>query len=336
MAKRFVAFGDLMLRLDAKDHVRLVQAEEFVARYTGAEANVAVSLAGFGWDAWVVSKVPDHEIGRACVDAFRRHGVRTEHVARGGDRLGLLYVEKGASQRPTKVIYDRRGTSFSEASPEDFDWARILEGKDWFHFSGTGPALGPGVTRILTRGVAMARELGVTVSFDPNYRSKLWGVEDAGRTLLPFLSSADVFVGSPQDVSLLFGIEAAAGLEPREAGARLAEELCRRFGLRAAAMTIRSGSSASANDIEGLLCVGGRTFSSREYHVEIVDRIGTGDAFAAGAIHGLGCGWEPQAIIDFAAAAACLKHSIPGDFNLVTEEEVLDLVRGGGGGRVAR
>jgi len=153
MAKRFVAFGELLLRLDTKGHERFVQADGFVARYTGAEANVAVSLATFGWDAWVVSKVPGHEIGQACIDAIRRHGVRTEHVARGGDRLGLLYIEKGASQRPTKVIYDRGGSSFSEASPEDFDWERILEGKDWFHFSGTGPALGPRVRQILERGL---------------------------------------------------------------------------------------------------------------------------------------------------------------------------------------
>jgi 2-dehydro-3-deoxygluconokinase len=336
MAKRFVAFGELLLRLDTKDHARLVQAEEFVARYTGAEANVAVSLAGFGWDAWVVSKVPDHEIGQACLNAIRRFGVKTEHIVRGGDRLGLLYVETAASQRPTLVIYDRRGSSFSEASLEDFDWERILDGKDWLHFSGTAPALGPGVRQILERGLATARRLGVTVSFDPNYRSKLWGVEEAGRTLLPLLSSADVFVGSPHDASLLFGIEVEAGLAPREAGARLALELCRRFGLRAAAMTLRGGNSASANDIEGLLCVEGQTYSSREYHVEIVDRIGTGDAFAAGAIHGLGRGWEPQAVIEYAVAAACLKHSIPGDFNLVTEAEVLQIVRGAVGIRVAR
>ncbi|HAK96783.1 MAG TPA: 2-dehydro-3-deoxygluconokinase [Planctomycetes bacterium] len=336
MTKRFVAFGELLLRLDVKDHARFVQAEEFAARWTGAEANVAVSLACFGWEAWVASKAPDHEIGQACIDEIRRHGVRTEHVARGGERLGLLYVEQGASQRPTKVIYDRRGSSFSEASPEDFDWERILDGKDWLHFSGTGPALGAGVRRIIEEGLAAAHRRGLTVSFDPNYRAKLWSVEEAGRALRPLLSSADVFIGSPYDASLLFGIETEAGLAPREMSAQLAAELCRRFGLRAAAMTLRGGDSASANDIAGLLCAGGRTFSSREYRVEIVDRIGTGDAFAAGVIHGLGRGWEPQAVIDFAAAAACLKHSIPGDFNLATEAEVLDLVRGGGGGRVAR
>lgn len=333
---RFVAFGELLLRLDTKDYARLVQADELVARWTGAEANVAVSLAGFGWDAWVASKVPDHEIGDACVNALRRFGVRAEHIARGGDRLGLLYVEKGASQRPTKVIYDRGGSSFREASEEDFDWERILEGKDWFHFSGTAPALGEGVRRILARAVATARRLGVTVSLDPNYRSKLWSVEEAGRTLLPLLSSAGVFVGSPHDASLLFGIKAEAGLAPRDASAQLAAELCRRFGLRAAAMTTRGGSSASENSLEGLLCVGGKVYVSREYRIEIVDRIGAGDAFAAGAIHGLGKGWDGQAVIDFAVAAACLKHSIPGDFNLVTEAEVLEVVRGGGGARVAR
>jgi 2-dehydro-3-deoxygluconokinase len=336
MAKRFVAFGELLLRLDAKDYARLVQADELIARFTGAEANAAVSLAGFGWETWVASKVPDHEIGSACVNGIRRFGVHTEHVARGGDRLGLLYVEKGASQRPTKVIYDRGGSSFCEASPADFDWERILDGKDWFHFSGTAPALGPGVRRILEQALEVARRLGVTVSFDPNYRAKLWSAEEASRTLLPLLSSTDVLLGSPQDASLLFGMEAAPGLAPREASAYLAAELCRRFGLRAAALTTRGGSSASENSLEGLLCVGGKTYASREYRIDIVDRIGAGDAFAAGVVHGLGSDFAPQATIDFAVAAACLKHSIPGDFNLVAEAEVLELVRGGGGARVAR
>jgi len=174
------------------------------------------------------------------------------------------------------------------------------------------------------------------VSFDPNYRSRLWSVEEAGRTLLPLLSSVDVFVGSPHDASLLFGMAPEAGRDAREASARQALELCRRFGFRAAAMTLRTGGSASANDLEAILCANGRTFASREYRVEIVDRIGGGDAFAAGLIHGLGRGWEPQDVVEFAAAAACLKHSIPGDVNLATEEEVLDLIRGSDGSRVAR
>jgi 2-dehydro-3-deoxygluconokinase len=336
MARRFVAFGELLLRLDAKGYSRFVQAEEFTARYTGAEANVAVSLSGFGWETWAVSKVPEHEIGQACINGLRRHGVNVEHVVRGGERLGLLYLETGASQRPTKVIYDRGHSSFSEALPEEFDWARILEGKDWLHFAGTAPALGPGIVRILEDGLRMARKLGVTVSCDSNYRSKLWSVEEAARVLSGLLGSVDVFIGGRGDAERLFGIAAEPGAPPDDAAAAQARELCRRFGFRAVAMTLREGASASVNRLAGLFCRDGHCHVSRRHEIAIVDRIGGGDAFTAGIIHGLGSGWDGQDVAEFAAAASCLKHSIPGDFNLVTAEEVQDLIRGDGGGRVRR
>lgn len=334
--KRFVGFGELLLRLDTKGHSRFVQAEEFTARYTGAEANVAVSLSIFGWAAWVVSKVPAHEIGDACIGYLRRYGVHTEFVARGGDRLGILYVETGASQRPTKVIYDRAGTAFRTASREDFDWLRILEEKDWFHVSGTAPALGPNVLEILEDGLRAADDLGLTVSLDCNYRSKLWSLEAAGKTLSALLPSCDLFVASPYDAALLFGLPREPGLSALEAAGRQAAELSKRYGIRAVAMSVRAGASASAGELQGLLYVDGGTYASRSYELAIVDRIGGGDAFTAGLIHGLGCGWEPQETIEFATAAACLKHSIPGDFNLVTAEEIRDLMGGGEGSRVAR
>jgi 2-dehydro-3-deoxygluconokinase len=242
----------------------------------------------------------------------------------------------GASQRPTKVVYDRDGSSFREASPGDFDWRRILAGKDWLHLSGTAPALGPGVVRILEEALRTARDLGLTVSLDCNYRSKLWSVEDASRTLSALLPSVNVFVASPHDAAKLFGIAPEGGLSAREASEKQALELCRRFGLRAVAMTLREGGSASEDDLAGLLCIEGRTFVSRKYDLSIVDRIGGGDAFTAGLVHGLGSGREPREVVEFAAAAACLKHSIPGDFNLATEEEVRALVRGSGGGHVSR
>ncbi|MGQ9591171.1 MAG: PfkB family carbohydrate kinase [Planctomycetota bacterium] len=336
MAQRFVGFGDLLLRLDAKLHSRLVQAEEFAARYTGAEANVAVSLALFGWSTWVVSKVPAHEIGDACIAHLRRHGVQADFIARGGDRLGILYVETGAAQRPTKVVYDRTGSSFRTASPEDFDWSRILEGKDWFHASGTAPASGPGVLEILEEGLAAAGDLGLTVSIDCNYRSKLWSAEAAGRTIAALLPSADLFLASPHYAAALFGIAPEPGLAALDAARRQAAELSRRFGLRAVAMTLRDDASASHGRIQGLLHADGDSFASRAYEFPIVDRIGAGDAFAAGVIHGLACGWKREETVEFATAAACLKHSIPGDFNLVTVEEVRDVMGGGGEGRVSR
>ena len=336
LSKKFVAFGELLLRLDPKGFSRFVQADELIARYTGAEANVAVSLAHFGWEAWAVSRVPAHEIGQAAINQLRRYGVKADHVARGGERLGLLYVETGASQRPSKVIYDRSHSSFSDASPEDFDWEKILAGKGWFHFSGTAPARGRNVIGILEDALSVAERLGITVSCDLNYRAKLWSVEEAARVLPDLLRSVDVLICGREDAEKLFGIRADASLPADEAASVQARELCRRFSLEAAALTLRRGTSASVNVLAGLICVGESCALSRDHEIQIVDRIGGGDAFAAGIIHGLASRWDPKAVVEFAAAAACLKHSIPGDFNLASLEEVLDLVRGAGGGRVGR
>jgi 2-dehydro-3-deoxygluconokinase len=325
---KIVAFGELLLRLDTKGHERFVQAGEFTARYTGGEANVAAALAQWGHEALAVSKVPAHEIGQACVDFLRRYGVNTDWVARGGQRLGILYVEIGASQRPSKVIYDRSPSSFREIRPGEFDWPAILAGKDWLHFTGTAPALGAGVRHALDDALRTARGLGVTVSFDCNYRSTLWSVEEA-RTVLPGLvPQVDVFVGTTYDTEMLFGISGA----PAESAAQLRE----RFGLKQVAYTLRQGESASVNRLAGLLCDAGGSWTSREYEIHPVDRIGGGDAFTAGLIHGLASGWEPRAIVEFAAAASCLKHSIPGDFNLVSLEEVKQLMETGDAGRVRR
>ena len=205
--KRVVTFGELLLSLSTKGNSRLVQAEEFAVRYTGAEANVAVSLAQFGVETFVVSKVPGHEIGQACLNGLRRFGVNTDHVVRGGDRLGLLYMEAGASQRPTKVIYDRSPSSFRQIRPDDLDWNIVLKGKDWFHFSGTAPALGQAVVEVLAAGLATAKQLGLTVSCDCNYRSRLWSMEEAGRVLAPLLRSVNVLIcgkDDPQNI-LAFG-----------------------------------------------------------------------------------------------------------------------------------
>jgi len=325
---KIVAFGELLLRLNTKGHERFVQAAEFTARYTGGEANVAAALALWGHEAFAVSKVPAHEIGQACVNFLRCYGIHTDWVARGGQRLGILYVETGASQRPSKVIYDRVLTSFREIQPGEFDWPAILAGKHWLHFTGTAPAMGSGVRQVLEDALRTARRLGVTVSFDCNYRSTLWSVEEARAVLPGLVELVDVFVGTTYDTEMLFGMTGAP--------ADTAAQLRRRFGLKHVAYTMRQSESASVNRLAGLLCDGNGSWASREYEMQMVDRIGGGDAFTAGLIHGLASGWEPRATVEFAAAAACLKHSVPGDFSLVSLEEVQQLVQTGGAGWVQR
>lgn len=332
--KRVVTFGELMISLCPQGHQRLVQAESFTVRYTGAEANVAVSLAGFGLGAYAVSKVPEHEIGQACVNYLRRYGVHTDHIVRGGQRLGVLYLEAGASQRPSQVIYDRLHSSIRETRPEEFDWETILAGKDWFHFSGTAPALGENVRAVLDGALAAARRLGLTVSCDGNYRSKLWSVEEAGRVLGGLLDHVDVYVGGREDPQKLFGLDVPGEGLARDQEA--ADELRRRFGLRRVALTVREGRSATVNRFSAVLSDTLGSCTSREYEIEIVDRIGGGDAFSAGLIYGTISGFDPQRTIDFATAAACLKHTIPGDFNLVSAHEVERLMADPSAGRIQR
>lgn len=333
-----VTFGELLLRLDPFGMDRLTQAEMFRARYTGAEANVAVSLAGFGVDAYAVSKVPAHEIGQACVNYLRRFGVNTDFIVRGGDRLGMLYVETGFSQRPSKVIYDRNHSSIRELVPGELDWRRILAGKRWFHFSGTAPALGDNVTAVLEEALDTARELGVTTSCDCNYRSKLWAPDKASRVLSHLFSRVDVFVGGVEDAEKLFGICVPEDLRGREdASAEFAARRLReKFGFTWVGVTLRGGASASVNEYAGLVCCAEGCASSRSYQIQIVDRVGAGDAFTAGTVFQILRGADAAHVVEFAAAAACLKHTIPGDFNLVSVEEVEELVRGGQAGRVQR
>jgi 2-dehydro-3-deoxygluconokinase len=325
---KVVAFGELLLRLDTRGHERFVQAGEFLARYTGGEANVAVALAGWGHETFAVSKVPAHEIGQSCVDALRRHGVNTDGIVRGGDRLGILFVETGASQRATRVIYDRQHTSFRDARPSEFDWEAILAGKDWLHFTGTAPALGASVLESLRSALATARRLAIPVSFDCNFRSTLWSQAEAREVLPALMGDVAVFVGSEHDAAALFDI----GGSPSESAAALR----RRFGFRCVAYTLRQGESASVNRLSGLVCDASGCRTSREYTMHVVDRVGGGDAFTAGLLHGLASGWDAQRVVEFAAAASCLKHTIPGDFNLVSLDEVEQLVTRGEAGPVRR
>jgi len=325
---KLVAFGELLLRLDTRGRARFLQAGEFAARYTGGEANVAVALALWGHETFAASKVPAHEIGQACINELRRYGVNTDWVVRGGRRLGILFVETGASQRPTKVIYDRESSSFREIEPGEFDWDAVLAGTDWLHFTGTAPALGPNVLRVLEEALGTAKRLGVRVSFDCNYRSTLWNLEEARAVLPRLMPYIDLFVGTSHDAEALFDIPNTAG----ESAVRLREK----FGLQRVAYTVRQSPSASFNLLGGVLCDASGCSASRVYEMHVVDRIGGGDAFCAGLLHGIASAWEAPQIVEFAAAASCLKHSIPGDFNLVSLEEIRELAETGEAGRVRR
>lgn len=336
--KRFVTYGELLLSLSSAGNERLVQSERFNAQYVGAEANVAVSMACFGVEAYEVSKVPAHEIGQACVNSLRRYGVRTDYIVRGGDRLGILYKETGASQRPTKVIYDRKHTAIRQVEPGEIDWDAIFVGKDWFHLSGSSIALGKEIVDVVGPALAAAKRAGVSTSCDCNYRSKLWSRQEAGKVLSSLLENVDVFICGRDDPHDIFGIprETLGDLTGQARDQRAAELMQEKFNLSSIAMTFREGISASVNALTAMYVRDGRSYLSPRYEMQIVDRVGGGDAFAAGLIYAIMADYDPQHIVNFATAAACLKHSIPGDCNLVSVEEVEQLVAGGQSGRVQR
>ena len=339
--KKIITFGELMLRLNPEGYLRFVQADKFEATYGGGEANVAVSLANYGMNAAFVSKVPAHEIGQCAVNELRRYGVDTEYMIRGGDRLGIYYAEKGASQRPSKVIYDRAGSSISRAVPSDFDWDSIFEGADWFHFTGITPALGGNLPKICLEACKKAHERGITVSCDLNYRKKLWSREEAGRVMSELVPFVDVCIANEEDAKDVFGIEAEntdidSGKLDREGYVSVARQLSERFGCKYVAITLRSSISANDNDWSGMLYTGGEAHFSKSYHMHIVDRVGGGDSFGGGLIYALLSDYDPDKAINFAVAASCLKHSIEHDFNLCSVAEVQALAGGDGSGRVQR
>jgi 2-dehydro-3-deoxygluconokinase len=337
VSKGVVCFGELLLRLETKRHERFVQASEFLATYTGAEANVAVCLSGLGVETHVVSAVPDNEIGQACVNGVRRFGPYTDHVLRRGRRLGTFYLELGASQRPSKVIYDRAGSSFSELRPGDVPWKDVLPGKAWFHFTGTAPALGEHLPDVVREACIAAKQAGLTVSCDVNYRSLLWSVERAREVLCPLMEYVDVLIANEEHGRLILGAAAPKGkADEIQKTEFVARDLHRRYGLKQVALTLRSGDTACDTVISGLLFDGRECAAGREHRIHVVDRVGGGDAFTAGLIYGILSGYPASRTVEFASACACLKHTIPGDFALVSEAEVQALVQGDGGGRVRR
>lgn len=341
MSKRVITFGEIMLRLAPEGYYRFVQAENYGATYGGGEANVAVSLANYGLDAAFVTKLPSHEIGQAGVNALRRYGVDTSHIVRGGDRVGIYFLEKGASQRPSKVIYDRAGSSIATASPSDFNWDQIFEGADWFHFTGITPALGDNVTEICLEACKAAKKRNITVSCDLNYRNKLWSKEKAGQVMGELCSYVDVCIANEEDASDVFGIKAAdtdvtTGKVNHEGYKDVAKQLTERFGFQKVAITLRESLSANDNQWAAMLYDGNDFYFSKKYLMHIVDRVGGGDSFGGGLIYACLQDFAPQDTIEFAVAASCLKHSIEGDFNQVSVDEVLKLAGGDGSGRVQR
>lgn len=338
---RVVTFGELMLRLAPENYLRFVQSDRLEATFGGAEANVAVSLASFGEQASFVSKLPAHEIGQSAINSLRRYGVDTSLVVRGGDRVGIYYCEKGASQRPSKVIYDRAGSAIATASPDDFDWNAIFDGADWFHFTGITPALSANLADITLQAVKVAKEKGVTVSCDLNFRKKLWSKERANAVMSEICKYVDVCIANEEDAKDVFGIEAEntdinSGKLDKDGYVSVAKQLTEKFGFKAVAITLRESKSASDNDWSGMLFKNGNAFFSKKYSMHIVDRVGGGDSFGAGLIYALSNGYDEQSAIEFAVAASCLKHSVEGDYNMVSLEEVKALAGGNASGRVQR
>ena len=341
MAKRIVTFGEIMLRLAPEGYLRFFQNDTMQATFGGGEANVAVSLANYGMDASFVTKLPAHAIGQGAVNSLRGLGVDTKDIVRGGDRVGIYFLEKGASQRGSVCIYDRAHSAIQEASREDFDWDKIFDGADWFHFTGITPALGANLVDICIDACKAAKAKGVKISCDLNYRGKLWTRAEAREAMTKLCEYVDVCISNEEDAKDVFGIEAEntdiyGGKLDKEGYKSVAKQLMDTFKFEKVAITLRSSISANDNDWAGMLYDGENYCFSKEYHLHIVDRVGGGDSFGGGLIYSLLSGKDSQSAIEFAVAASALKHSIEGDYNRVTVAEVEKLAGGDASGRVQR
>ena len=340
MAK-IVTMGELMLRLSTPGNSRFVQSDSFYVNYGGGEANVAVSLQNYGNEAFFVSKIPANELGQAAINSLRRFGVNTSFVARGGSRLGIYYLETGSSLRPSKVIYDRAHSSISEAMPEDFDFDSIFRDADWFHWSGITPALSKNMSECVRLACIAAKKSGVTISCDLNYRHKLWSAKEAQEVMCPLMEYVDVCIGNEEDAEKCLGFRPEADIEHGKTDAdgykSIFQGMVKKFGFKYVVGTLRESFSASHNGWKALIYDGKEFYESRRYEINpIVDRVGGGDSFSAGIIHGLANGKPMDWTLEFAVAASALKHTIPGDVNMVSLQEVESLMNGNGNGRVER
>ena len=340
MAK-IVTLGEIMLRLSPEANDRFIQSESFRIIPGGGEANVAVSVANYGHEAYFVSKLPKHEIGQIAVNALRRYGVNTEFIARGGDRVGLYYAETGASMRSSKVIYDRAHSAIAEADAADFDFDKIMEGAQWFHWSGITPAISDKAAELTKLACEAAKRHGVTVSVDLNFRKKLWTSEKAISVMRPLMQYVDVCIGNEEDAQLCLGFKPDADVEGGKTDAEgyygIFQGMMKEFGFKYVVSTLRESLSATHNGWKALIYDGKEFYQSKHYDINpIIDRVGGGDSFSGGLIHGLLTKETQAEALEFAVAASALKHTIPGDFNLVSADEVESLAGGNANGRVQR
>ena len=330
-----------MLRLSTPGHSRFIQSDSFDVVYGGGEANVAVSCANYGHEAYFVTKLPKHEIGQAAVNALRRFGVHTDYITRGGDRIGIYYLESGSAMRPSKVIYDRAHSSIAEAEAVDFNFDTIMKGADWFHWSGITPAISDKAAVLTRLACEAAKRHGVMVSVDLNFRKKLWSSEKAQSVMRPLMQYVDVCIGNEEDAELCLGFKPEANVEAGQTDAEgykgIFRQMAEEFGFKYVISTLRESYSASHNGWKGMIYDGKEFYVSRHYDIApIVDRVGGGDSFSGGIIHGLLTKKTQAEALEFAVAASALKHTIPGDFNMVSTTEVEALASGDASGRVQR
>lgn len=341
MSANIVTFGEIMLRLAPYNYERIIQAGQFQAIYGGGEGNVAVSLAQLGNHAWFVTRLPENSVGDAALNTLRRYGVDTEHVLRGGTRLGIYFLEHGASIRPSNVIYDRAHSAISEIQPDMIDWSDVFKDKDWFHITGITPAISRSASDVSLQAVKAAKEANLKVSCDLNYRKKLWTREQAREVMSELVQYVDVIIANEEDAADVFGIHAdetdvTSGKLDTEVYQSVARQLMKQGNAELVAITLRESLSASDNNWSAMLYDGDKTYTSRKYHIHLIDRVGGGDSFGAGLIHAILAGMDKQKSLEFAVAASGLKQTIPGDINLMNESEVLKIVEGDLSGRVQR
>ena len=339
--KKVVTMGEIMLRLSSPGYTRFVQSNSFDACYGGGEANVAVSLANYGYDSCFISKLPKHEIGQSAVNSLRNFGVNTDYIVRGGDRVGIYFLETGASMRPSKVVYDRANSAIAEADVQDFDFEEIFKDADWFHFTGITPAVSKKGAALTEAALVAAKKHNVTVSVDLNFRKKLWSSEEAQKVMTNLMQYVDVCIGNEEDAEKVLGFkpgtsDVTSGDLELEGYKSMFKKMMDKFGFKYVISSLRESYSASDNGWSALIYDGKEYYHSKKYDVRIVDRVGGGDSFAGGLICGLMDGKNMDDALEFAVAASALKHTIPGDYNLVSREEVETLVGGDASGRVQR
>lgn len=338
---KVVTMGEIMLRLSTPMNTRFVQANQFDIIFGGGEANVAVSAANYGLEAAFVTKLPDNPIGQAALNSLRRYGVDTKYIARGGERIGIYYSETGASMRPSSVVYDRAHSAIAEAKVEDFDFDKIFEGAGWFHWSGITPAISDASAKVLEAALIAAKKHGVIVSVDLNFRAKLWTSEKAISVMKPLMKYVDVCIGNEEDAQLCLGFKPDADVTAGKTEAagyhKIFEQMKKEFGFKYVVSTLRESFSATHNGWKALIYDGEEFYESKRYDIDpIIDRVGGGDSFAGGLIYGLLTKKTQGEALEFAVAASALKHTINGDYNLVTVKEVEKLAGGDASGRVQR